>query len=316
MKHYGVLFTCMASRAIHLETATSLTTDSFLNAYRRFVCRRGPVQQLRSDQGTNFVGAKNELEAALLEMNHDVIQRELLKDSCDWFTWKMNVPHSSHTGGVWERQICTVRSVLSGLLQNHGSQLDDESLRTLTIEVEAIVNSHPLSTADLTDPEFLDVLTPNHLLTMKSSVILAPPGNFQRADVYSRKRWRRVQHLTDEFWQRCKKGYLQPLQVRQKWTAPQGNLEGDIVILKDDSEPRNHWKLAREAVTYPDEDSYCKYVRKVKVAVDDQSRDANGMRTKSSFSYLERPMHGLVLERLGIPSRGARGAIEKESMML
>ena len=100
MKRYEVLFTCMASRAIHLETATSLTTDSFLNAYRRFVCRRGPVQQLRSDQGTNFVGAKNELEAALLEMNHDTIQRELLKDSCDWFTWKMNVPHSSHTGGV------------------------------------------------------------------------------------------------------------------------------------------------------------------------------------------------------------------------
>ena len=68
----------MASRAIHLETATSLTTDSFLNAYRRFVCRRGPIQQLRSDQGTNFVGAKNELQAALNEVNHEKIQRELL----------------------------------------------------------------------------------------------------------------------------------------------------------------------------------------------------------------------------------------------
>ena len=105
MKRYGVLFTCMASCAIHLETATSLMTDSFLNAYRRFVCQRGPVQQLRSDQGTNFVGAKNELQAALLEMNHDKIQRELLKDNSDWFTWKMNVPHASHMGGVWERQI-------------------------------------------------------------------------------------------------------------------------------------------------------------------------------------------------------------------
>lgn len=293
MKRYGVLFTCMDSRAIHLEIATSLTTDSFLNAYRRFVCRRGPIQQLRSDQGTNFVGAKNELEAALHEMNHNKIQRELLKDNCDWFAWKMNVPHASHMGGVWERQIKTVRSVLTGLLENHGNQLDDESLRTLMIEAEAIVNSRPLTTDDLTDPDSQDVLTPNHLLTMKSSIILAPPGNFQRADVYSKKRWRRVQQLADEFWQRWRKSYLQSLQTRQKWTTPMKNVEvGDIVILKDDSVPRNCWKLARVETTYPDADGY---VRKVKVAVADQSRDVKGKRTGATVSYLERPIHGLIL---------------------
>ena len=293
MKRYGVLFTCMASRAIHLEIATSLTTDSFLNAYRRFVCRRGPIQQLRSDQGTNFVGAKNELEAALHEMNHNKIQRELPKDNCDWCAWKMNVPHASHMGGVWERQIKTVRSVLTGLLENHGNQLDDESLRTLMIEAEAIVNSRPLTTDDLTDPDSQDVLTPNHLLTMKSSIILAPPGNFQRADVYSKKRWRRVQQLADEFWQRWRRSYLQSLQTRQKWTTPMKNVEvGDIVILKDDSVPRNCWKLARVETTYPDADGY---VRKVKVAVADQSRDVKGKRTGATVSYLERPIHGLIL---------------------
>lgn len=293
MKRYGVLFTCMASRAIHLEIATSLTTDSFLNAYRRFVCRRGPIQQLRSDQGTNFVGAKNELEAALHEMNHNKIQRELLKDNCDWFAWKMNVPHASHMGGMWERQIKTIRSVLTGLLENHGNRLDDESLRTLMIEAEAIVNSRPLTTDDLTDPDSQDVLTPNHLLTMKSSIILAPPGNFQRADVYSKKRWRRVQQLADEFWQHWRKSYLQSLQTRQKWTTPMKNVEvGDIVILKHDSVPRNCWKLARVETTYPDADGY---VQKVKVAVADQSRDVKGKRTGATVSYLERPIHGLIL---------------------
>ena len=79
MKRYGTLFTCLTSRAVHIEIASSLTTDSFINAYRRFICRRGPVRQLRSDRGTNFVGAKNEQQAALDEMDHDKIRLELLK---------------------------------------------------------------------------------------------------------------------------------------------------------------------------------------------------------------------------------------------
>ena len=126
MKRYGVLFTCLASRAIHLETSTSLETDAFINALRRFICRRGPIRQLRSDQGTNFVGAKHELKAALAELDHERIKAELLKKNCDWFAFAMNVPSSSHMGGVWERQIRTVKSVLFPLLQNNGLQLDDE----------------------------------------------------------------------------------------------------------------------------------------------------------------------------------------------
>ena len=202
LKRYGVLFTCMSSHAVHLETAASLTTDSFLNAYRRFIGRRGPVRQLRSDQGTNFVGASNELKAALSEMNQDVVKREMAKNHCDWIVFKMNVPSASHMGGVWERQIQTVRSVLSALLYDHGRQLDDESLQTLMVEAESIVNSRPLTTYETTCKETPDLLTPNHLLTQKSQVVLPPPGVFQRADLYSRKRWRWVQHLANEFWQR------------------------------------------------------------------------------------------------------------------
>ena len=100
LKRYGVLFTCMASRAVHLEVANSLTADSFINAYRHFVGRRGPVRQIRSDQGTNFVGAKNELQKALSELDHVQIRQELLKRNCDWVDYKMNVPHASHMGGA------------------------------------------------------------------------------------------------------------------------------------------------------------------------------------------------------------------------
>ena len=95
---------------------SSLEMDAFINALRCFKCRRGPIRQLQSDQGMNFVGAKRELKAAFAELDHEQIKAELLQENCDWFTFTVNVPSSSHMGGVWEQQICTVRSILSPLL--------------------------------------------------------------------------------------------------------------------------------------------------------------------------------------------------------
>ncbi|KAK3721854.1 hypothetical protein QZH41_002277 [Actinostola sp. cb2023] len=283
VKRYGVLFTCMASRAIHLEIANSLDTDSFINAYRRFVSRRGPIRQLRSDQGTNFVGARRQLKEALAEMDQDSVKAELLKDNCDWIEFKMNVPSASHMGGAWERQIRTVRNVLSSLLQDNGAQLDDESLRTLMCEAEAIVNSRPLTVDQLTDPESSGPLTPNHLLTMKSRVLLAPPGSFQSADLYCTRRWRRVQHLVNEFWSRWRKEYLVSLQQRQKWTYSRRNLRvDDIVIVKDDNAARNCWQLARVSATYPSLDGL---VRKVQVALADSCLDKHG-KSIDTIEYL------------------------------
>ena len=135
LKRYGMLFTCMASRAVHGETANTLETDSFINALRRFLAERGPVRQMRSDRGTNFVGAKRELGEALREIDQSRVRDFLLKENCDWVEFKLNVPHASHMGGVWERQIRTVRSVLAAPLEETGSQLDDESFRTLLKEV-------------------------------------------------------------------------------------------------------------------------------------------------------------------------------------
>ena len=100
LKRYGVLFTCLKTRAIHLEVTHSLETDSYINALRRFVCRRGPVRQMRSDQGTNLVGEKRELKDALLEMDNKKVQVKMLKLNCDWFETKLNVPSASHMGGA------------------------------------------------------------------------------------------------------------------------------------------------------------------------------------------------------------------------
>ena len=175
----------MASRAVHLEVSNSLETDSFLQTLRRFICRRGPVRQLRSDQGTNFIGAKRELREALQSMDQGKISAEMLKENRDWMTFKMNPPSASHAGGVWERQIRTIRSVLSALLEKSASSLDGESFHMLICETEAIVNSRLLTVDNLSDPESLSPLTPNHFLTMKAKLVL-PPGVFQREETLAK----------------------------------------------------------------------------------------------------------------------------------
>ncbi len=94
--------------------------------------------------------------------------------------------------------------MLNALLLNVGTQLNDECLRTLLAEVSAIVNSRPLSVENL-DDESLMPLSPIQLLTMKSKVLMSPPGSFQRTDLYVTRRWRRVQLIANNFWERWRK---------------------------------------------------------------------------------------------------------------
>ena len=147
-------------------------------------------------------------------MDQSKIAEFLLSKGTDWLKWKFNTPVASHMGGVWERQIRSARSILASLLNTHGSSLNDESFRTLLTEVEAVINSRPLTVDNLSDSQSLVPLTPNHLLTMKSKIIMAPPGDFEKADLYSRRRWRRIQHIINEFWSRWKHEYILSLQTR------------------------------------------------------------------------------------------------------
>ena len=173
-------------------------------------------------------------------MKNDKVRAFLLENECDWFEFQMNVPSASHMDGVWERQIRTARNVLNALLNQAGTQLDEESLSTFMCETEAIVNSRPLTVDNISSPTEAEPLTPNHLLTMKSRVLLPPPGEFQKADLYLVKRWRRAQYMVNQFWSRWRKEFLYTLQQRQMWNKPRRNMRtGDIVLIKEDNVPRN-----------------------------------------------------------------------------
>ena len=107
MKRSGFLFTCRSSRAIHIESTNSRSTDAFVQALWRFVPRRGNVLVSRTDNGTNFVWASAELIKAFSEMKHKKINESVLEHGGQWIQWKRNPPTTSNMEGVLRVKICT-----------------------------------------------------------------------------------------------------------------------------------------------------------------------------------------------------------------
>ena len=142
-------------------------------------------------------------------------------------------PASKHMGGVWERHIWSARTILLSLLNAHGRSLNDESLRTLQAETEAILNSMPLTVNTLGNVQSEQILCPSNILTMKFKVVLPPPGQFVKAYELSRRRQRRIQHIANEFQVRWCKEFLWSLETRPKWNNKCRSFQkGDIVLLK------------------------------------------------------------------------------------
>jgi len=173
VKRYGVLYTCLVVRALHIEVAHNLDTDSFLNSFRRFVARRGSPELIRSDNGGNFVSGEGELNRSIKERNQEKITDFLVQRNVQWV---FNPPCGSHHGGLWERCIRTVRKVLNPPVREQ--VLDDEELSTFTCEAESIVDSRPLTKVS-DDVRDLEPLTPNHLLLLRYSQSF-PPGSLPR----------------------------------------------------------------------------------------------------------------------------------------
>ena len=246
VKRYGCVFTCLAIRAVHIEIAHELTSDSFIQAFARFVSRRGPPIEVFSDNGTNFKGAETEIKAALEKWNPDRIDNCLRKRG---IKWNFNPPHASHAGGVWERMIRSIRKILRALL---GSQLvDDETLLTLMAEVEKILNDRPLTppTSDSNDPE---PLTPSKLLLLRPNICFSP-GESDPVNIYGSKRWKQAQYLADIFWKRWTREYLPTLQVKQKWLRPRPNLSvGDLVLVIGENSSRGRWPKGIVQEVFPD----------------------------------------------------------------
>lgn len=221
-KRWVALFTCLVTRAVHLEVTYGLTTQSCLMAIYRFIGRRDWPIEFISDNGTNFQGASKALF------------RSIDLDCADEFTnartkWTFNPPAAPHMGGVWERLVRSVKEALKAL--DDGKRLTDEILQTVIVEAEDMINSRPLTyvAQESDEPE---ALTPNHFLRGIPSYrhqVTCPPPNPAEA---LRDSFKRSQQIANELWKRWINEYVPTLNQRTKWFGETRPLKvGDLVYI-------------------------------------------------------------------------------------
>ncbi|XP_015120964.1 uncharacterized protein LOC107043826 [Diachasma alloeum] len=223
-KGYIAVFVCFATKAVHLELVSDLTTEAYLAALNRFTAHRGVCSQLYSDNGTNFVGTSRALSEIFefLTNNETELVERLAKQR---ISWSFIPPRSPHFGGLWEAAVKIMKRHLNTVTQ--GRVMTYEEYSTLLTEIEAILNSRPLT--PLTNhPDDLQVLNPAHFLIGDS--LLQPE-------------------------------YLQELKKRVKWTDSSEPIGlNTLVLLIEDNVSPLHWPLGRVIELHPGADGLVRVV--------------------------------------------------------
>ncbi|XP_050599186.1 uncharacterized protein LOC126926913 [Bombus affinis] len=197
IKIYAAIFVCLATKAVHIELVSDLTTDAFLAALRRFISRRGHCATILTDNGTNFVGANRELQELRTLLQSDDHKERVQNFLADrQIQWRFNPPNSPHFGGLWE---AAVKSFKRHLIRVVGTELlTFEHLHTLVVEIEAILNSRPLTpiSPDQKDPP---VLTPGHFLIGDTLTSLRE-RDFRTVSSGRLSSWQRIHQIKQQFW--------------------------------------------------------------------------------------------------------------------
>lgn len=272
-KRWIALFTCLTTRAVHMEVATDLSTDACLLCIRNFCNLRGVPVRIRSDCGTNFVGADNEIRRTADFIDDDIVQRELSSKGIDW---RMNCPGNPEAGGAWERLVQCTKRVLAITLKQISPRV--ETLRSLVIEAANILNSRPLTHVPVS-PNDLEPLTPNHFLLGRTNSTTSVGEMVEPFQIRNKLQWRVHQQLMRHFWKRWVQEYLPELTRRTKYYKDVGPIEvGALVLVCDANQSRGQWLRGR--------------IERVIVGTDGRVRTAE-IRTKKGT--MRRPVSKLAL---------------------
>lgn len=235
------------TRCIHLELVSSLSSDDYILALKRFISRRGKPLEIFSDNGKNFVGAEKEFPL-LSEHNRNKIINLAANDG---ITFKFIPPYAPHFGGLWEAGVKSCKHHLRRILGN--SKLTYEEFGTVLVQIEAVLNSRPMSSLS-TDPTDYLPLTPAHFLIGRP---LTAPAAADITGVQTNRlsRYDRVEQLRQNFWKRWSSEYVTDLQVRTKWKTNVNDIKLDsLVLIKEDHQPPLKWRLGRIIRVFPGKD--------------------------------------------------------------
>ncbi|XP_076384154.1 uncharacterized protein LOC143262078 [Megalopta genalis] len=255
VKIYVTVFVCFATKAVHLEVVSDMSSEAFLAALKRFIARRGICRNIYSDNGTNFVGANNEMVDLLRSLSEQEEIRQYVVERK--ITWHFMPPLSPHFGGLWE---AVVKSFKHHLRRVVGDELFTfEQFATFTTEIEAVLNSRPLTPLS-SDPNDLSALTPGHFL-IGGIMTSVPEADFTKTVTNRLSTWQHIQKIKQDFWSRWHKEYINHLNVRAKWTRGSHYIkEGTIVVLRDDNLPPLQWTLGRVVEIHPGKDDVIRAV--------------------------------------------------------
>ncbi|GBM48217.1 hypothetical protein AVEN_72489-1 [Araneus ventricosus] len=258
-KCYICIFICLVVKSVHLEIVNSCSTEAFIGALKRFIVRRGKPSDICSDNGTNVVGANNELRKIL----KDLFNKEStgkIEDfiASEGIVWHFNPPATPHFGGLWEAGVKSLKSHPKRVVGN--TVLTHEEFSTLVTQVEAVLNSRPLCNLS-SDPNDDFVLTPAHFL-VGSSLTALPDPDLTEVPFNRLNRWQLVQRLSQIFWKKWSTDYLNRLQSRVKWRKGEKIFkENEIVLVKNEDNSKTlNWNLAKIIKVHAGKDNVIRVV--------------------------------------------------------
>ena len=234
---YLMLFTCLTTRATHLEIALDQTSRSFMNCILRMTSRRGFILHLFADNGKNFVGMEKELAKVLAVKS---------------INFHHIYPRSPNWGGAWETMVKLAKRALYNVTGK--VCLREEAFRTHIAQIEGMLNRRPLVEIPLAGPDD-EVLTPFHFILLCSGN--AHAENFPEDDlrVVGRVDWANASALSMQWWDLWTRQYLRTLRTREYWNRDVEPIkQGDIVVVVDPKKPRLGWVKARVLRIMPSND--------------------------------------------------------------
>jgi hypothetical protein len=264
------------SKGVHLKVVSDLTSNAFIAALKRFISRRMLCRKLYCDNATNFVGARRHLA----ELRHAFLNQSTQSEISTWcaenaIEFKHIPPRASHFGGLWEAAVRSAKSLLYPTL--HNTKINFEQLTTVCCQIEAILNSRPLTPLS-SDPNDERALTPSHFWCQTPLDTIVEP-DLTNMNISRLSKWQTISKIQQHFWERWSKEYITSLQRRTKWQDESPNVMiGKLVLIQEDNLPPQKWLLGR--------------IIKTSEALDKKSRVVD---IKTQFGIVSRIIHKLAL---------------------